>query len=1238
MSSESLKSKLQNLQKSLEQLHKDECNKITLYVMKTQKKALEQVIRNLCISLLSEEELWLLCSCCIDYIDSVHILATKLNPYQYSKNNNIIQGLLNILTTTAGLLDNLRTDFIEYLSPAILLRLEKIEPPWFFKILMKTFKECLQHTVRKKRHGIFIDNLTKFCTLANIICSCGDFSYQATLIEIIFRVGSSEQIKQYAGYLFPQSTEIKNALLNVKLDNFDVHLRAVQNAINTKFKTIFSIKCTSVFLDGIAVTKPEDVDMWVDFNIEFKSMSFFCDRNCLLDKFDKNQEDGWETVTVMVDSVSSVISSSVKSKDKMSVNEKIIRFVLEAPCLCVYPSSYQANEHLTLTLLESPQLKELELEILPQMFGNKYNNTKHPDDFSKSYNLDNSILDAKKMYKISHRQFIANSSENDRFEDKLINGNISRSDSRPSFSVYSSPHSSIFSDNDSVDKFQSVSSRTVPNVYCKTYSRQKSNLSSQLIRESAEFGYESSASEKANLIEDDNVIIDETFNANNKISMLVNNIDDRLKSNASENFNSNLSRLKCSENINHNKNLIWSSSSEEHGTLLYKRTDSRSKLSRPVLTHKTTKARPVERVSVYENNLSKEETRIRLSTAKSPVRKINEKISKSTVSINETICIRQCNNAKLLSSVDPITSRLQSDVKEKGQEALTYKSISRLTEDNADNYADVNLTRLSKSFNSTSNVLINNKLEHTITVLEEINNIVDKNCEKKAEEKQTEIQKNEKLLGSPIISITNIETQHSISYKHSNNGEIVKKVENGNEITQNFIEVKNTLKHCSGNINKLSKTKPSKKAMEIANNKKLTYLSKTLKPCKVKLIKEDLVEKLNQIKIALNEKSCNHLPNSSLKIKDINVENDSLTEEIQNKTATHSIQYFSKKHKCEVNMKDVDKTNAKRPKINIISNMKIVSGNENISLKKCRRANCRKLCDINDLSYLEQCTLQKENESHLNLIEAASAASNNKENEVSLCEVRNLSQDSNFNFEKCKTILQKERQSSIEKEKYRRKFDDFLSELLNNPPKTPDQSTPYWFKSKKVKKVPAHKLQTNVKRTKNVAGKEKDFDYSKKEKIKNSKINNSVLTINRNKFIKVKQNINMEEHDGMKFVRKPNNDRLEANVSDTSNDMNYTERIGIVGGNGIDMEKIKSWICADSVEYKEEIFEKMENALKFTSYLTEESLEILKGVIPPHRKALYDFIYLINSNLENYYKCNNGELMDVGDADLHNNI
>ncbi|XP_022251234.1 synaptonemal complex protein 2-like [Limulus polyphemus] len=123
------------------------------------------------------------------------------------------------------------------------------------------------------------------------------YETQAVILEAVFRLSNPSSRKYWAEKWF-QSDQLGEQFLYFKPDQFELECRKFLNTLNStqgSNRRVHSFICMSIIFGGYKVQKPYGSDLWVDFNLDGQSLSFYCaDLN--QDEQVSNSQSLWETI------------------------------------------------------------------------------------------------------------------------------------------------------------------------------------------------------------------------------------------------------------------------------------------------------------------------------------------------------------------------------------------------------------------------------------------------------------------------------------------------------------------------------------------------------------------------------------------------------------------------------------------------------------------------------------------------------------------------------------------------------------------------------------------------------------------------------------------------------------------------------------------------------------------------------------------------------------------------------
>lgn len=172
-------------------------------------------------------------------------------------------------------LPGIKDIFVRTLTPVVF---ETITDPcisgWCGREVLRTFNVLVQNSDKKMRHELiekqnlihlyryialfahFFESASFRCKLVDLLSVCGDYDYQTSIVECIFRMCSRKQIEEYSKDLIPEDVNLNNAFLAINNETFYSDVRTFLNIINEKSQSVYSIVCTDVLLDNMSLPGP----------------------------------------------------------------------------------------------------------------------------------------------------------------------------------------------------------------------------------------------------------------------------------------------------------------------------------------------------------------------------------------------------------------------------------------------------------------------------------------------------------------------------------------------------------------------------------------------------------------------------------------------------------------------------------------------------------------------------------------------------------------------------------------------------------------------------------------------------------------------------------------------------------------------------------------------------------------------------------------------------------------------
>ncbi|XP_077459846.1 uncharacterized protein sycp2 isoform X2 [Stigmatopora argus] len=116
--------------------------------------------------------------------------------------------------------------------------------------------------------------------LAGQIMECGDYDMQVTLIELLFRLTTTDQRRKLCSHWFSQS-QAADAFCQIQSLEFEVDCRTFltfMNGLQGNSRRVKSFPCLEVYLDDFKLLMPSNDKLdkfWIDFNLGSQSISFY---------------------------------------------------------------------------------------------------------------------------------------------------------------------------------------------------------------------------------------------------------------------------------------------------------------------------------------------------------------------------------------------------------------------------------------------------------------------------------------------------------------------------------------------------------------------------------------------------------------------------------------------------------------------------------------------------------------------------------------------------------------------------------------------------------------------------------------------------------------------------------------------------------------------------------------------------------------------------------------------------
>ncbi|XP_064095164.1 uncharacterized protein LOC135207355 isoform X2 [Macrobrachium nipponense] len=225
----------------------------------------------------------------------------------------------------------------------------------------------------KLNYGIIFTSF--FCKkLPKMLTYVGDYDFQASIVEAVFRMTNSEFRRREVTKWFPK-LDCRIHSLFIRIKDFDPDVRRFLNAYNKCLgpdQLVFSIPCDSVSMGQVALVKPKVATyekFWIDFNLGTCSILIICHKDC-------GDEDAYESVwePIMV-KVQDVVSATLVQTVHSFTLEIVLPSVEACANLFFSQASQEFEKLLTDTVvLEFPPQKNL-ARICRTIFEDKLKNS-----------------------------------------------------------------------------------------------------------------------------------------------------------------------------------------------------------------------------------------------------------------------------------------------------------------------------------------------------------------------------------------------------------------------------------------------------------------------------------------------------------------------------------------------------------------------------------------------------------------------------------------------------------------------------------------------------------------------------------------------------------------------------------------------------------------------------------------------------------------------------------------------
>ncbi|XP_066940680.1 synaptonemal complex protein 2-like [Macrobrachium rosenbergii] len=213
-----------------------------------------------------------------------------------------------------------------------------------------------------------------FKKLPKMLTHVGDYDFQASIVEAVFRMTNSEYRRREVTKWFPK-LDCKIHSLFIRIRDFDPDVRRFLNAYNKCLgpdQLVFSFPCDCVSMGQVALVKPKVATydkFWIDFNLGTCSILIICHKDWV---DEDSYESVWEPLMIKVQDI-------VKATLVQTVHSFTLEIVLPSVEACVNLFFSQASQEfeklLTDTIvLEFPPQKNL-ARICKTTFEDKLKNS-----------------------------------------------------------------------------------------------------------------------------------------------------------------------------------------------------------------------------------------------------------------------------------------------------------------------------------------------------------------------------------------------------------------------------------------------------------------------------------------------------------------------------------------------------------------------------------------------------------------------------------------------------------------------------------------------------------------------------------------------------------------------------------------------------------------------------------------------------------------------------------------------
>ncbi|XP_008273995.1 synaptonemal complex protein 2 [Stegastes partitus] len=177
--------------------------------------------------------------------------------------------------------------------------------------------------------------------LAGQILEAGDYDFQSSLMEALFRMATPNQRKELADQWFSMG-HVASAFAKINDSEFETACRKFLNMVNGMqgdTRRVFSYPCLEVYLGKYELLMPSDENLeefWIDFNLGSHSISFYFS---LTDE--ETQESHWDTICINENEVQSytVTGKGKRKVLQVELSEVVVVGAVEGSSLTIHFSS-----------------------------------------------------------------------------------------------------------------------------------------------------------------------------------------------------------------------------------------------------------------------------------------------------------------------------------------------------------------------------------------------------------------------------------------------------------------------------------------------------------------------------------------------------------------------------------------------------------------------------------------------------------------------------------------------------------------------------------------------------------------------------------------------------------------------------------------------------------------------------------------------------------------------------------